>query len=61
MIEIFKDVAGKWRFRIKTREGDILVSSEPYDTPDSASTALGDLKTMLCKDWATLEFNLIED
>lgn len=36
MIEYFRDVAGKHRFRIRAKNGEIIAQSEAYEQPASA-------------------------
>ena len=53
MFEIFKDSAGKWRYRIKGGNGEIMVTSEAYTRDVDAVRGVHDLmelfeKNMMC-------------
>jgi uncharacterized protein YegP (UPF0339 family) len=41
--ETFKDKAGKHRFRLKADNGEIVCSSEPYDSKENARRGCTDL------------------
>ena len=47
MIEIFKDDAGGWRYRVKAANGEILVTSESYTRKADARRGLDDLRAAL--------------
>ena len=38
--ELYKDRAGKFRFRLKARNGEIIASSEAYETKVSAKNGI---------------------
>ena len=38
--ELYKDSAGKFRFRLKARNGEIIASSEAYETKASAENGI---------------------
>ena len=40
IFELYKDSAGKFRFRLKARNGEIIVSSEAYETKASAKNGI---------------------
>ncbi len=43
--EIYKDKAGEYRFRFKASNGQIMFSSEGYETKASAMHAIDSVKT----------------
>lgn len=43
MFTLFQDENDEWRYRIKGKNGEILVTSEGYTTQRDASRGLGDL------------------
>lgn len=43
--EIYKDMSGKFRFRLKAANGEILASSEAYNSKDSAKSGIASVKT----------------
>lgn len=43
-IEIFKDTAGQWRFRVRAGNGQIVAQSEGYTTKRGASKGVRALK-----------------
>lgn len=47
MIEIYKDTAGEWRFRIKGKNGEIVATGEAYQSKAGALRGLGALVTIL--------------
>jgi uncharacterized protein YegP (UPF0339 family) len=47
MIEIFKDEAGEWRYRVKGRNGEIMATSEGYGRKADARRGLNDLRALL--------------
>lgn len=38
-VELFQDRAGKWRYRVKARNGEIVAASEGYTRKASAKRA----------------------
>lgn len=47
MIEIFKDKAGEYRYRIKGANGEVMVSSEGYTRKADALRGVHDLMRVL--------------
>ena len=47
MIEIFKDGAGEWRFRVKGANGEIVASSEGYTRKADALRGIDTLRRLL--------------
>jgi uncharacterized protein YegP (UPF0339 family) len=47
MTEIFPDEAGEWRFRVKGRNGENIVTSEGYTRPEDAARGLVALRRIL--------------
>lgn len=47
MVEIFKDKAGEWRFRIKGHNGEIVCQSEGYKRQADASNGVMALARIL--------------
>lgn len=47
MIEIFKDAAGEWRYRIKGANGEPMATSEGYTRKADARRGLLDLRALL--------------
>ena len=43
--EIYKDTSGKFRFRLKAANGEIIASSEAYNSKDSAKNGIASVKT----------------
>lgn len=43
--ELYKDAAGKFRFRLKAGNGEIIASSEAYNTKASAANGIESVKT----------------
>ena len=43
--EIFKDVVGKWRWRLVGRNGEIMCSSEGYSRRIDAETTINSIRT----------------
>lgn len=42
--ELYKDMAGKFRFRLKASNGQVLASGEAYDTKRSAMNGIKSLR-----------------
>jgi len=42
--EIFKDAVGKFRFRLRAPNGEIIAASEPYETKDACSKGIASVK-----------------
>lgn len=47
MTEIFEDEKGEWRFRVKGKNGEPIVTSEGYTTPGDAERGLATLRRVL--------------
>lgn len=43
--EIYKDSAGKFRWRLKAPNGEIIASSEAYESKDSCKNGIQSVKT----------------
>ena len=43
--EIFKDAAGKFRWRLKAPNGEIIAASEAYESKDGAKNGINSVKT----------------
>ena len=43
--EIYKDAAGKFRWRLKAPNGEIIASSEAYESKDSCKNGVNSVKT----------------
>ena len=43
--ELFKDVGGKFRFRLKAGNGQIIASSEAYETKAAAQNGIKSVRT----------------
>ena len=43
--ELFKDAGGKFRFRLKARNGEIIASSEAYETKAAAQKGIKSVRT----------------
>lgn len=43
--EIYKDAAGKFRWRLKAPNGEIIASSEAYESKDSCKNGIHSVKT----------------
>ncbi len=43
--EIYKDAAGKFRFRLKAPNGEIIASGEAYESKDSCKNGIESVKT----------------
>ncbi|UCE96120.1 MAG: YegP family protein [Candidatus Bathyarchaeota archaeon] len=43
--EIYKDAAGKFRWRLKAPNGEIIASSEAYESKDSCKSGIESVKT----------------
>jgi len=43
--EIYKDAAGKLRWRLKAPNGEIIAASEAYDTRDGCKNGINSVKT----------------
>jgi uncharacterized protein YegP (UPF0339 family) len=43
--EIFKDAAGKFRWRLKAPNGEIIAASEAYESKDGAKNGIQSVKT----------------
>jgi hypothetical protein len=43
--ELFKDVGGKFRFRMKAGNGEIIASSEAYETKAAAQKGIKSVRT----------------
>jgi uncharacterized protein YegP (UPF0339 family) len=50
--EYFTDRAGKWRYRVKGKNGEKLVTSEPYASKSNAVRGYGDLRAAVLEDGA---------
>jgi uncharacterized protein YegP (UPF0339 family) len=42
--EIYKDVAGKFRFRLKAPNGEIIAASEAYESKDGCKNGINSVK-----------------
>ena len=42
--ELYKDMAGKFRYRLKASNGNVLASSDGYDTKRSAMNGIKSLR-----------------
>ena len=42
--EVYEDKAGKYRFRLKARNGQIVAHSDPFETAELAKEAVEDVK-----------------
>ena len=49
MIEIYRDEAGQWRFRIKGLNGEIVAASEGYATKANARRGVEDLRGIMAQ------------
>lgn len=49
MIEIFEDAGGKWRFRVKGKNGEKVVTSQGYTRKGDAARAFRDLKAIVAE------------
>lgn len=49
MIEIFKDEAGEWRYRLKGENGEPMFTSEGYTRKADARRGLNDARALLAK------------
>lgn len=47
MLEIFKDEAGEWRYRLKGRQGEPMFTSEGYTRKADARRGLNDARGLL--------------
>lgn len=47
MIEIYQDIAGEWRFRVKGLNGEIVATGEGYTRREDALRGFDTLKTIL--------------
>jgi len=43
--EIYKDASGKFRWRLKAPNGEIIASSEAYESKDSCKNGINSVKT----------------
>jgi uncharacterized protein YegP (UPF0339 family) len=43
--ELFKDAGGKFRFRLKAGNGEIIATSEAYNSKSSAKNGIESVKT----------------
>ena len=43
--EIFKDAAGKFRWRLKAPNGEIIAASEAYESKDGCKNGIDSVKT----------------
>jgi uncharacterized protein YegP (UPF0339 family) len=43
--ELFKDAGGKFRFRLKAGNGEIIATSEAYNSKSSAQNGIESVKT----------------
>ncbi len=43
--EIYKDAAGKYRWRLKAPNGEIIASSEAYESKDGCKNGIQSVKT----------------
>ena len=43
--ELFKDAGGKFRFRLKASNGQVIASSEAYNTKRAAQSGIESVKT----------------
>jgi uncharacterized protein YegP (UPF0339 family) len=43
--EIYKDASGKFRWRLKAPNGEIIASSEAYESKDSCNNGINSVKT----------------
>jgi Uncharacterized conserved protein len=43
--EIYKDASGKFRWRLKAPNGEIIASSEAYESKDSCKNGVNSVKT----------------
>lgn len=44
-LELYKDAGGKFRFRLKAGNGEIIASSEAYNSKASAQNGIESVKT----------------
>lgn len=42
---MFKDAAGKWRFRLKAGNGEVIASSEAYESKAACQNGIASVKT----------------
>lgn len=49
MIEIWQDAAGEWRFTVKGKNGEVVVTSEGYTREADAKRGVETLKRILAK------------
>ncbi len=42
--EIYKDAAGKYRWRLKAPNGEIIAMSEPYESKDGCKNGINSVK-----------------
>ena len=47
MIEVFKDKAGEWRFRVKAKNGRVIAQSEGYKRVEGAEKGISALEEAL--------------
>lgn len=47
MIELYEDKDGQWRYRIKGGNGEIMNTSEPYDSKSNARRGYIQLRELL--------------
>ncbi|MFV0222355.1 YegP family protein [Empedobacter falsenii] len=45
MFEIYQDKAGEYRFRLKARNGQIIGTSQSYETESGAKNGIASVKT----------------
>jgi uncharacterized protein YegP (UPF0339 family) len=43
--EVYKDAAGKYRFRLKASNGEIIASSEGYNSKEACMDGIQSVKT----------------
>jgi uncharacterized protein YegP (UPF0339 family) len=43
--ELYKDASGKFRWRLKAPNGEIIASSEAYESKDSCKNGINSVKT----------------
>lgn len=50
MKQLFQDKGGKWRYRVVGKNGEKLVTSEPYASRSNAERGYGDLVGAIVRD-----------
>lgn len=47
-VHLFQDAKGDWRYRITGKNGEILVTSEPYANRQNAKRGFAHLQKIIC-------------